>query len=265
MHRVILVTVFGLVLVLSATSLRADQDFSTGSIRLQMALSIAEKCDNQLGLSSQNETFQGEFEDEFATSGLKSPKKAFLLSLLLPGAGQLYAESKSKAGIFAGAEASIWAGFAAFRLVGGWKKEDYQNYAVDHAGIIPDGKDDDFYERLTYYEDRDQYNQFTRLYNGPEAPIYPETDYWNWIWDSNDSRSKYRDLRNQSKNAFRRSVYMVGLAALNRVVSALDAFRGAKKYNSKKVFEQSQIEFHPQISLFGSNRKISLTATKNFF
>ncbi|OGC87746.1 MAG: hypothetical protein A2142_06070, partial [candidate division Zixibacteria bacterium RBG_16_48_11] len=223
--------------VVSSISL-ADQSISPGSVQFQLALFISQESESQLSISNTQEIFQDEFKDEFVpTANLKSPKRAFLLSLLLPGAGQYYNESKTKAGIFAGAEASIWAGFAAFRLAGGWKKEDYQNYAVDHAGIIPDGKDDDFYERLTYYDDRDQYNQFTRLYNGPESPVYPETDYWNWIWDSNDSRSKYRDLRNQSKNAFRRSVYMVGLAALNRVVSALDAFRGAKKYNSKKVFE----------------------------
>lgn len=164
-----------------------------------------------------------------------------------------------------GSEASIWGGFFTFRAIGSWKKTDYKNYAVDHAGINPDGKDEDYYTRLTYYDNLDQYNQLTRLYNGPQAPIYPATDYWSWQWDSQNSRMDYRDLRNQSKTAFRRSLFMVGLAALNRVISALDAFRGAKKFNSKKASENEQIGFKPEISLFGSNRRIGLTAFKSFY
>jgi hypothetical protein len=235
------------------------------SIRLQMELSLTQQESQIFDFSASAQPPQNEFTDEFAPAGqLKSPKKAFLLSLLLPGAGQYYNEAKSKAKIFAGSEASLWVAFFAFRTVGSWKKSDYKNYAVEHAGIVPEGKNDDFYERLTYYDDRDQYNQFTRLYNGPEAPIYPETDYWNWEWDSFDSRSEYRDLRNQSKNAYRRSLYMLGLAALNRVISAVDAFRDAKKFNRKKVFD-AQISLQPRFNLFGSNRKISLTATKTFY
>jgi len=244
----------------------AGEVSNISSIRLQLKFYIAEKDLQALQSLTEKNQPQNEFADEFAPKGkLKSPKKAFLLSLLLPGAGQFYAESKSKAKIFVGSEASLWLGFLAFRTVGSWKKSDYKNYALEHAGINPDGKDDQFYERLTFYDDRDQYNQFTRLFNGPAAPIYPESDYWNWEWDNVNSRAEYRDLRNQSKNAYRRSLYMLGLAGLNRIISAVDAFRGAKKFNRLKAFEQEQIGFHPGVSLFGSNRKVSLTITKSFF
>ncbi len=245
--------------------IRADEYSTNSSILFKMELYLAQKESRIYNFSASALQPQDEFTDEFAQAGqLKSPKKAFLLSLLLPGAGQYYNDAKTKAKIFAGSEASLWVAFFAFRTVGSWKKNDYKNYAVEHAGIVPEGKDDNYYERLTYYDNRDQYNQFTRLFNGPEAPIYPETDYWNWEWDSIDSRSEYRDLRNQSKNAYRRSLYMLGLAGLNRIISAVDAFRDAKKFNRKKVFE-AQISLHPQVNLFGSNRKISLTATKTFY
>ncbi len=239
---------------------------NVSSIRLQMKFSLAERDFQALRSLSQKKEPPDEFTDEFAPKGkVKSPQKAFLLSLLLPGAGQFYNESKTKAKIFVGSEASLWLGFLALRSVGSWKKSDYKNYAVEHAGINPDGKDDKFYERMTFYDDRDQYNQFTRLFNGPAAPVYPETDYWNWEWDSSNIRAEYRDLRNQSKNAYRRSLYLLGLAGLNRILSAVEAFRGAKKFNRLKAFEQEQIGLHPGVNLFGSNRKISLTATKSFF
>lgn len=233
-----------------------------GSIEFQLKCSLANRSIYSLDVKKNLPPGP----DEFAPSGQqKSPSQALLLSLLLPGAGQFYNESKTKAGVFAGTEASLWLGFFTFRTIGSWKKTDYQNYAVAHAGVNPEDKDDDFYERLTFYDDRDQYNQLTRLYNGPEAPIYPEIEFWNWEWDGFNSRSKYRDLRNQSKTAYRRSLYMVGLAGLNRILSALDAFRGAKNFNRQKALEREELSFHPKISLFGSNRKVGLVATKSFY
>jgi len=265
MIRPVVLIIVGFLLLAGVSLGRAETGLESGSIQMQMQLSIAQKSFKSINLSAVQAPPEKEF-GEFTSEGeRKSPARALVLSLLLPGAGQYYTESKTKAGIFVGAEVSLWAGFFAFRSVGSWKKTDYQNYAVARAGINPDGKDDDFYERLVFYDNRDEYNQLTRLFNGPQAPVYPESDFWDWEWDSQASQSKYRDLRNQSKTAYRRSVYLVGVAALNRIVSALDAFRGAKKYNRKKAFEQEQISWHPELSLFGSNRKIGLTATKSFY
>src|SRR3990172_4434817 len=162
----------------------------SNSIQMRMQLSIAQNSFRSINLSAVQAPPEKEF-GEFTSEGeRKSPARALVLSLLLPGAGQYYTESKTKAGIFVGAEVSLWAGFFAFRSVGSWKKTDYQNYAVARAGINPDGKDDDFYERLVFYDNRDEYNQLTRLFNGPQAPVYPESDFWDWEGDSQASPSK---------------------------------------------------------------------------
>jgi hypothetical protein len=182
------------------------------------------------------------FEDEFQRpSGRKSTTKAMLLSLLLPGAGELYAENTTGSRIFLGLEGSIWTGFFALRTYGSWKKTDYKGYAALHAGVNLDSKTDDYFENITYYDTRDQYNQFARLYHGADATIYPENDFWNWNWDSQDSKGRFRDLRNQSKTAYRRALFMVGLAAVNRVVSVLDAARSVKKFNRKLSSEFSSV------------------------
>ena len=163
------------------------------------------------------------------------------LSLLLPGAGELYAENTTGSRIFLGLEGSIWAGFFAFRTYGSWKKTDYKGYAALHSGVNLDSKTDDYFENITYYDTRDQYNQFARLYHGADAMIYPENDFWNWNWDSQDSKGRFRDLRNQSKTAYRRALFMVGLAAVNRIGSVLDAVRSVKKFNRKLSSEFSSI------------------------
>jgi hypothetical protein len=219
----------------------------------------------------QNEKEKGSlWEDEFQkTSGRKSATKAMLLSLLLPGAGELYAGNKTHSRIFLGIEGSIWGSFFAFRTYGSWKKRDYKGYSALHAGVDLDGKNDNFFEDITYYDKRDEYNQFARLYNGDQAIIYPENDFWNWEWDSQDSKGRYRELRNQSKSAYRRALYMVGLAALNRVVSVLDAVRSVKKFNRKLGSEfssadQTGLKFSLDANFFGRNPHFNFSLRKSF-
>lgn len=218
----------------------------------------------------QNKQINPSFGDEFQKpSGRKSTAKAMLLSLLLPGAGELYAENTTGSRIFLGLEGSIWAGFFAFRTYGSWKKTDYKGYAALHAGVNLDSKTDDYFENITYYDTRDEYNQFARLYHGTDATIYPENDFWNWNWDSEDSKGRFRDLRNQSKAAYRKALFMVGLAAVNRIVSVMDAARSVKKFNRKLSSEFSSINptdlrFSLDANPFGKNPHYYFKVKKEF-
>ncbi len=166
-----------------------------------------------------------EFETGFKR---KSPSKAFLLSMVLPGLGHYYAQDKNKAKYFGGTEATFWLGFLAFRTYGAWKKQDYKLFAAEHAGVNLEGKGDEFFEDLTFYDNRDEFNSLSRLFDGPSGIIYPEDSYWSWQWDSRESRKNYREIRNQSKNAYHRALYFVGLAGLNRIVSSLSAVKAVK-------------------------------------
>jgi hypothetical protein len=166
----------------------------------------------------------------------KSKFKALGLSLLIPGAGQYYTGNKTKMTIFAGTEALIWTSFFGLRAYGSWKKNDYKGWAAIHSGAKINGKSDFFFEKLTYYDNLNEYNQLAPLYDGAQAQLFPSTpDYW-WNWDSQANQDHYRALRNQSKNAYRRSLFLVAGALLNRILSGIDAYRSASSLDRNKEF-----------------------------
>jgi len=194
-----------------------------------------------------------------------SMKKAMLLSFLLPGAGQYYADSKFKGQVFMGVEASIWAGFLAYRVYGGWKKGDYQDYAAAHAGVDNSGKNEEFYDWLGFYDNREEFNQLGRLYY-PDRAYLPDDKSYYWQWDSEESRMAFKDMKDDSKRAFRNSTFMIGLAIANRVISGIDTYRTVKAAQTRLRSLTQVGEYHFALSprLLGDNPQIKLTVTRKF-
>ncbi len=196
--------------------------------------------------------------------GLKSKTKAALLSFILPGAGEIYGGSKTKGKIFIFSEASLWVGFFAFRTYAAWLKNDYKVYAASHAKVDLEGKSDNFFDQLAFYDSRDQYNQFAPLYYRGEKQPYPADDFWNWEWDSRDSRDYYRNLKNRSKSASRRALYMVGFSIVNRIVSVVDAMKTVRSYNRKKSLEFSDLRFDLKANPLGHNPRIMVYVSRKW-
>lgn len=182
-----------------------------------------------------------EFKDEPATrkapaefshaSGRKSVTKAGLLSALVPGLGEWYVGHREKARFFFAGEAATWAGFAAFRIYGHQRQEDYIRFAATNANAHLEDKSDEFRDLVGFYEDLNQYNSFGRVFD-PERPYYEDTPENHWRWQSEDDRAIYRHLKNRSREAYRRSDFMVGVAVVSRVLSVIDAIRDAKRANN---------------------------------
>jgi len=73
----------------------------------------------------------GEYDEEedISFDYEKSPGRAFLMSMVVPGTGQLYADAKWRALIYAGVEAVGWTFWATSKAKGNRLEEDYQDYA----------------------------------------------------------------------------------------------------------------------------------------
>jgi hypothetical protein len=199
----------------------------------------------------------------------KSTTKAVFLSLLLPGAGQLYLGEKGRAEFFIGVEILAWGGFAAFQTTGAWKRDDYIRFAERYAGIDSDGKNDEFYKNLSFYDSREQYNSSGRIID-PGGPYYPSNPEYYWHWDSEQSRLDYRQMRNNSKNDFRKAVFMVGVAVANRILASIDTYRIARKIKSQlsgsdlAKADEEKIKLNINANPFGDNPEINLTLSRLF-
>jgi len=203
------------------------------------------------------------------TNGKKtvSKTKAVLLSLLVPGAGHMYADAGGRGEIFMGTEVAIWVGYIAFNTYGHWKEDDYVRYATRYAAIDPAGKDDEFYRNLTFYDDRDEYDKSGRIID-PSSPYYAPNSGYDWYWESETKREEYRSMRNASKTAFRKATFMIGVAVFNRILSGIDAFRVAQKKSSEMAddtfFGVKNVDVDLKGNPFGHNPRVGIEISRRF-
>ena len=170
----------------------------------------------------------------------KSVPKAFLLSLLLPGAGQFYARAPGRGMLFVGTETAIVSTYVGFRLYSDWKEEDYQLFAAAHAGVDPGGKSVNYYEDISLHMSMEDYNsQQLRDYR-EEAVLYSGSDFWEW--DEERSRREFDSLLRSSSNARDNAVILTGLGLLNHLLSAVDAARTARGYNRQQALIPAPVQ-----------------------
>jgi hypothetical protein len=198
----------------------ADNDYFFASQDLHIYAQSGDLNENPFALEGEN------------AEGRKSVTKAVLLSLALPGAGEMYVGRTSRAVGFFIAEAGIWTSYAYFKHRQNWLEDDYINFAVQYAGVDPDGKGDFFFDMVGFYDNRDEYNKISRVYTRTN-PFFPEVAEWDWQWESDTLRVEYRDIKNSSRAQGRNANFSLGLALANRVISAVDAWWSAKSYNRR--------------------------------
>ena len=160
----------------------------------------------------------------------KNPWRAFLMSAVLPGAGEHYAGAGLKSKVFFISEVGLWSALISFRHLGSWRKDDYRLQAATAAGADVAGKDDRYFDVLAFYDSREEYNKVAGAYDHVRV-YYPDTKTYFWKWESTDARMKYRDLKNDSKSYYRNANFSLGLILANHLISAADAYWSAKRFN----------------------------------
>jgi hypothetical protein len=162
----------------------------------------------------------------------KSAGKAFFYSLLIPGLGEAYTGHTGYTRFFLCTEGIGWGFFLANNLQVNARTEDYENYALQHAGITRSNKDAQYWIDIGKYNTIYEYNEQKRRERDVES-IYPEnTDYF-WRWDTYPNRLYYDGERIQTREIEQRQVYIIGALVLNHVLSAINALRLARAYNTE--------------------------------
>lgn len=219
-------------------------------------------------VASYQSDFDSDFDDSFRSpSGRKSRFRALLYSALIPGGGQYYLGNRRSARYYFAAEAATWIGFAAFRTYGNWRRNDYFAYAAVHANAQLEGKSEEFLAWVGFYDNYRQFNGLGRAFD-PDRAYLEDIPENHWEWQSRDDRQTYKDLRNRSKEAYRRAEFMIGIAVVNRVISMIAAVRSVGKVNSRlgsgESSAKSNAAFKFSVNPFSTRRQIYFTVYPSF-
>ena len=206
-----------------------------------------------------------DMSDPVIAKGKISMTRAVVMSLILPGSGEYYAGKKFKGQIFMGVEAGIWAGYFAYHVYGGWKEDDYKALAASRAGVDNTGKDEQFYDLVGFYSNREEANQLGMLYNNDRVYL-PDNNSYNWQWESEEARQLFRDLKDGSKVAYRNTTLMLMLALVNRLISGVDTYRTVKSVQrqaeSLTQFGEYKLKISPKI--LGSRPEFKISLSRKF-
>lgn len=210
----------------------------------------------------------------------KSTKRAFLFSLIIPGAGEFYAGSKIKPAVFLGIEALLWTGYFVYRNKGDDKKQEYRDYADEHYSPYEfmswwnsppvQAYHDSFSHELPwdtlynspifnleYYENIGKYNQFQIGWEGIDVPPEPLPFGEN---KTSPYRDQYLEMRKLSNDYYQNASTAIMLSLGNRIISAFDAALTAKNYNKG----QKRYVFKLKTRDFGNGNVPILTCTYRF-
>ena len=211
---------------------------------------------------SSGQVFSPRTPDETIAGG-KSTGLAAIYSLLVPGMGELYAGGFESGKYFLAAEGVLWLTYATFEVYGNQIRDDARAFAQAHAGVILTGKNDQYFVDIGNFINTDAFNQqalrdhdIDKLYNDPG---------YQWSWDSDPSRSTYRQQRIASDNMYNNRKFVVAAILINHVGSAINAVRAVISHNKELADVFSNVDVHADVMGGLSNpHGITLTLTKTF-
>ncbi len=170
----------------------------------------------------------------------KTTKKAVMLSLMVPGLGELYMEEKDDALRAFAIEGGIILSYLGLNKYACITRNNYIKYAYQHAGAST-GMDEDYYNAVEWYSSRESYNinvreEARRLFpDDRERQLkYIEdnetSSELDWKWQK-DKWQIFRNLRRGERKALSNASYCIGFGIVNRIISAIISTRIGKERN----------------------------------
>ena len=243
--------------------------FSVGAVFGQLHPPLYQVLpDARLSISTVQESAEKNhdvFEQGNNSGERKSVALAAAYSLLLPGMGELYAGNYSVGKYFTIAEGALIVALVGMDRYANWLQNDALQYAVQHARVNVDGKDDQYYKAIGNFNDVNAYNAEMLRSRDPEKTYDPNPNSpYYWQWDSKANRVQYRDLRVSSDERFNDTRFIAAVIGINHLVSAINAARSAISHN-KSLQHSNAIDLHAEvIGGFTTPMGIRLTLTRTF-
>lgn len=191
----------------------------------------------------------------------KKKGRAFLQSLILPGWGQHYAESKTMMKVFIATEVLLWSSYLGFQTWGNWLEDDYRTFAVQHAGVNLEGKPDRYFVDISNFNGIFEHNQ-AQLRNRDISAVYTDTETFFWKWDSAENRGKFEDMRLRSDRARNRADLALAFVFTNHIISAIQSTLAVFKFNDRLKKQGLGLRFEYQG--YSENRYLKIGLVKRF-
>lgn len=157
------------------------------------------------------------------------PRGSFLRSLAIPGWGHYYNDSNNwtRGKVHLGADIVMIGAYFGLNARASNLEGQYETFAQLSAGVDLAGKSRRFQLALTQFNSLKEYNDF-QLRSRNWDQLLPDTQENSWQWESDQARERYSDLRETSDRARNQLPAIAGLMVVNRVVSAISAYRRAR-------------------------------------
>lgn len=164
----------------------------------------------------------------------KSPRGAFLRSLVLPGWGHHYIDKKNwkRGQFYMAADAIMILSYAGIRVRNNQLKNELQTFALANAGIDLRNRNRDIFLAIASFDKLELYNDYQiRSRNWDNLITDSAENRWNWVND--EDRLIYQDKREKIDKNSNQLPALITLMVANRVISGIGAFVKARNENVK--------------------------------
>ncbi len=191
---------------------------------------------NVARVKSQPTTMEGNEEPGFKA-------RYVFLSLLIPGAGELFMGESKMAKIFFGTDLLLWAGYFGTQAYVDVLGNDFRTFATVHADVDASDKEEQYWIEIGSAGNIYEYNEQKRVDRRLNETL-PENDKFSWQWDSQQNREKYNELRVKQHDWERRATFLISGLILNRLISAIDVVRLIRKDEKSEKKQKSSLYFN---------------------
>lgn len=187
----------------------------------------------------------------------KSPGRAFIYNILVPGAGHLYAGNK-RGFAHLGMEGVAWATYFYYHERGTSKEDEYLAHADDHwdynrwvSTCNCEGSPED--SLIVYFRSNNRQHYYEDIV---------KLDTYAAGWDDPANRNFNRGMRNDSNNFLKNARYAVVGSFVNRIVSAVDVLRMLKHRSRALLGEDTQLRLKVRTRPFSDHTAVGFELRK---
>lgn len=215
------------------------------------------------------------------TASLKSPNRAFLSSLIIPGSGQLYLGAK-RGYLYILTEVGMLAAYFVTRSDAENTRESYREHVREHVAFEWPYQASEQFEKwdpIEDYEHATLFDNWRNVYTERNGEPLDRVGAWYWkdrqAFKDEDREGQHdsperevaRTLRDEANDKFERARTFLGIVILNHVISAVEARISAKRSNRlymSNVTPQRSFEFDVRTTISPHAAETELVLRKRF-